>query len=114
MAVYVVEITGKKITVDSTYWANKKGTAKRKCKCNSWKEHWQNISKEKWPAKCAVKGCKEKPDDGAHTYQTQLRELDQREFIAPLCHKHNMSNDKFSLRDGTILVPANQFLTCKK
>ena len=97
------------IRVICTGWKNKKGTSERKCKCKTWKQHWLNFSKEKWPEKCCVKDCKEAAALGAHIYNSK----EEGEWIVPACEACNKRTDEFSLDSNTTLVPANKQKTCE-
>ncbi len=101
-----------KITNDNKkYWVNVSGTSERspKCKCGSWKKHWENYSGEEWPDKCCVEGCNKTAVLGAHIRKDSSR----KEYIAPLCNSHNQKDDLLTLKDGTTIVNANQSETCK-
>lgn len=90
-------------------WKNKNGTSDRECTCGSWKTHWENFSKIKFPTECSVKGCTESKPLGAHIFSKSV----YGEWIAPLCASCNKRSDEFSLKLGTILVSANKKLTCE-
>ncbi len=91
-------------------WKNKAGTGTRSCACGSWKNHWIKFSGKTWPAKCSVSGCSNEPTLGAHVYNSNVNG----EKIVPMCDSCNKLSGEFSLRDGTILVSANQSETCGK
>lgn len=73
------------MSITTTGWKNKKGTAQRSCKCGSWKQHWINCSRRKWPATCSVLGCSNIATLGAHIYNTDPKVTG--EYIIPACDK---------------------------
>lgn len=95
----------------SDYYKNKNGTAERKCKCGSWKQHWLNFSGEKWPEKCSVWGCNNTATLGAHVYSVASSTA---EYIIPACDSCNKRSDEFQLSSFTKKVSANQSKTCNK
>ena len=92
-------------------WKNVSGSSERspKCKCGSWKQHWKNFSGREWPSVCSVSGCGNKAVLGAHVYSAGYS---NKEFIAPFCSMHNNKDELLSLKNGTVLVIANQSETC--
>ena len=93
-------------------WTNVSGTSERspKCRCGSWKKHWENFSPESWPCNCSVKGCKNRAVLGAHIRKNELR----KEYIAPFCDSHNHASELLALTVGTVLVNASQSETCDR
>ena len=92
-------------------WKHKQGTGDRECKCGTWKQHWINISTEKWPTTCSIKGCNNLATDGAHV----INEEEHGEWIVPMCRSCNdKKNDTFDLKGNVFLVPANKSKTCEQ
>lgn len=91
-------------------WKNKKGTSNRTCNCGSWKNHWINVSKEKWPEICSILGCNNSATLGAHIINSDVRG----EYIVPACDSCNQLSCEFDLKSGIILVSANKQKTCEK
>ena len=96
------------MTIPTTGWANKNGTAERSCKCGTWKNHWVNFANEKWPLTCSVNGCSTSPTLGAHVYHSNV----QGERIVPMCNSCNGRSDTFSLKEGITKPKANKSETC--
>ena len=98
------------ITNSNAEWVNASGTSERspRCKCGTWKHHWENFSNEEWPDECSVKGCKRKAVLGAHIHKTGERT----EYIAPFCDSHNKIDELFALKIATVIVNANKSETC--
>ena len=94
-------------------WKNKKGTGERSCKCGSWRNHWLRFSPEPWPTKCAVDGCNNAATLGAHIFLSGTMSPDN-EYIIPTCDSCNKLESQFSVKSGTIFVPANRKKTCEK
>ncbi len=99
------------MSITTTGWKNKKGTAQRSCKCGSWKQHWINCSRRKWPATCSVLGCSNIATLGAHIYNTDPKVTG--EYIIPACDKCNSLNGEFSLKKDAYPVSANKQATCE-
>ena len=90
-------------------WKNKNGTAERACNCGSWRDHWLKFSKAgMWPQICAVDGCNNIAEVGAHVYHPQVGG----ERIAPMCRSCNKAVDAFTLKGRTPLPLANVSETC--
>lgn len=96
------------MSLTTSGWKNKKGTSNRSCSCESWKQHWINISGESWPEKCSIYGCSSTPTLGAHIYNSNV----SGEKIVPACDSCNKLSDEFDLKSGTTLVSANKSDTC--
>ena len=96
-----------RITIENqSNWHN--ATEQNKCNDGSWKDYWKNTTGETWPSKCCKVGCTNCATDGAHV-QNSLYGKEM--YIVPLCHECNApysSDKKFSLKQGSILVRANQ------
>lgn len=92
-------------------WKNKKGTAERACSCGSWKQHWINYSGQSWPYICSVEGCYKTAEMGAHVYNSNFG---AKEYIIPTCTSCNGKDETFSIKAGTVPVPANVSETCGK
>jgi hypothetical protein len=90
---------------------NCSGTAHEKCSCGSWIQHWFNASHVK-PTRCSSLGCFVRDVEGAHV--RRYGSLDLTHYIVPLCHGCNVSDQKITLRDDAILVPARELDTCKR
>ena len=89
-------------------WKNKKGTADRRCKCGSWKKHWEKFSEQPWPDECSVEGCTSAPELGGHVINPSV----SGEWIVPLCDACNKREGVFSLKRGVVLIKANRSETC--
>lgn len=98
------------MSITANGWKNKKGTAKRTCKCGSWMQHWINYSKKNWSVECSVLGCKNSPNVGAHIINSDV----SGEKIVPMCDSCNKATGEFSLKSGVTLVNANVSETCGK
>ena len=92
---------------------NINGTSDTKCKCGSWICHWENYSKQATPKYCPAEGCLNKVSDGAHV-QKGGNSTDQKWYIFPLCHEHNMHKGELEVSDVYKLVSANKTETCDK
>jgi hypothetical protein len=92
-------------------WKNKGGTSELpQCGCGTWKQHWINVSGKKWPTKCAVDGCTNSAEVGAHICNPEVQGVQ----IAPFCKECNAQETsfEFSLKDNVELVSANRAKTC--
>ena len=95
---------------------NINGTSDNKCKCGSWKAHWEkfNEGKDTWPTYCSVYGCLETATVGAHVQ----KETDSNKwFIIPFCDKHNgpeFKGESIDVPDYTSFASANRSETCDK
>lgn len=71
---------------------------------SSWKDYWinNNTTNNPWLF-CAVHGCYELAVDGAHV--KKVGNYDNRWYIIPMCHSHNMMEDKVFEVDESYLVP---------
>lgn len=92
------------MSISSSGWGNKVGTADRSCNCGSWKQHWINKTGDNWPNTCSVSGCSSAATLGAHVYHNAV----QGERIVPMCAECNALTDKFSLKGGTKIPSANK------
>lgn len=93
-------------------WKSIEGSGDNKCKCGSWKKHWEKFSGVEFPKKCSVDGCNAEAEDGSHMINTYDSD---RWWIVPTCHKCNTTYDKeMTLKDNTIIVSANRSITCEK
>lgn len=95
---------------------NINGTSDNKCKCGSWKAHWEKFNEHKntWPKYCAAYGCLESATVGAHV---QKDIGTNKWFIIPFCNKHNgpeFQGKSIEVSAGTSLAPANRKETCEK
>ena len=91
-------------------WKNKNGTGDRSCNCGSWEKHWINFSGEKWPDKCSVRGCTNKPTLGAHVIHSSV----SGERIVPMCDSCNKNTKPFNLKASTAFADADTSKTCGK
>ena len=93
-----------------TGWKNKGGTSELpQCMCGTWKQHWLNVSAKQWPAKCAVKGCNNPAEVGAHIKNSKVEGVQ----IAPLCKKCNAQGTDVEFTLGEVeVVSANRAATC--
>ncbi len=89
-------------------WKNKNGTEERSCKCGSWKQHWLNFSGKRWPNKCSVKNCKNRPTLGGHIINPNV----SGERIVPMCDSCNKLGGTFDLEGNITLVKASRKDTC--
>ena len=94
---------------------NLNGTSKNKCKCGSWKAHWEkfNDKGDTWPTLCREATCFEAAEDGAHVQKE--KGTDKKWYIIPLCAKHNgpkFHGKTIKILDSTVFAPANQSETC--
>lgn len=92
------------INLPYTGWMNKEGTSDRP-HSESWKRIYIRHNNGNWPSKCSCRWCSAEATDGAHMYCRDAE--NKKEYIVPLCHKHNMSNDELTLEFNTTVVPAN-------
>jgi C4-type Zn-finger protein len=83
-------------------WENTDKTSKETCGCGSWKDHWQNRSRQDWPAKCNFPKCENPAEVGAHVNRVKHEgEI----FITPLCKACNSKrNQIFYLKDDNLAV----------
>lgn len=92
-------------------WRNVRGDGQRTCPCGTWRNHWINYSGATMqPYYCAVEGCNNRFDRGGHMYYGS----NKKEYIVPICHECNMSNNVLTLKSGTYVAIANMSETCKK
>ncbi len=91
------------------YYFNLRGTSKRKCKCGSWIDHYYNNT----PAgaggdKCAVLGCGNEAEVGAHV-STRDGRSDTGHYIVPMCRPcNNDYENEFQLKSNIQPVTANR------
>ena len=94
---------------------NINGTSDNKCKCGTWKAHWEkyNEARAKWPMYCSEKDCVKPATVGAHV-QKEVG-YDKKWYIIPLCDKHNgCRGESIDVSAGTSFASANQSETCGK
>ena len=96
---------------------NLNGTSKNKCKCGSWKAHWEKFNDKgaAWPALCREVTCCEPATDGAHVQKE--KGADKKWYIIPLCAKHNgpeFHGKTITIMDSTAFASANRSETCEK
>lgn len=96
------------MSVTSTNWKNKSGTADRNCTCGTWRQHWLNYSNRSWPSYCSVLGCSASSTLGAHVYNANVAG----EKIIPMCSPCNGLSSEFDLKNDVRLVSANKSETC--
>ena len=96
------------MNVPSSGWKNKDGTAARRCRCGSWKEHWIVVSGLNPPNDCSVLGCGNDASLGAHVIHEEVRG----EWIILSCDACNQRSDVFQLKDEVVLVTATRRLSC--
>ncbi len=98
----------------NTHYAvtNLRGTSELECKCGSWLAHWR-IGAGSLRATCAVFGCGDEAEVGAHVVSADGR-TDRQFWIAPFCRAHNIhTNDRIMyLKQNVRLVSANKRITC--
>ena len=92
-------------------WINRKGTDNYKWESGSWRNYWEMYSDSEWPSKCCKEGCDQVASDGAHIMKSGYGNSNEL-YIVPFCkscnHKTDKTNDnKFNLKEDTILVSAN-------
>ena len=95
------------------YVKNLVGTGTRTCKCSSWTEHWENYSGARfWPQRCAVEGCTNPPEVGAHVKHVGTG--DHRHYIVMMCRFHNaLHGQGLMLEQYVKLARANVRETCR-
>jgi len=96
---------------------NINGTSDNKCKCGTWKAHWEKYNEygANWPICCSEKNCIERATVGAHV-QKEVG-YDKNWYIIPLCDEHNgpgFHGASIEISDGTSFASANQSETCGK
>jgi len=96
------------MSIPTTGWKNKNGTANRSCNCGTWKQHWVRFSKKAWPTTCSVQGCFTMASLGAHVINSSVAG----ERIVPMCNSCNGLNSAFSLKGGVSVPSANTSGTC--
>jgi len=95
---------------------NINGTSDNKCKCGSWRAHWEkfNEARDPWPICCSAYGCFDAAAVGAHV---QKENGSGKWYIIPFCNKHNgpeFYGKSIEVSDGTSFAPANRKETCEK
>ena len=70
----------------------------------SLKEYWVRV-KGYWPRYCAVYGCTDAPDVGAHVQKVDS--YDKSWYIVPMCYLHNNQRGEILLVDESLLVRVN-------
>jgi hypothetical protein len=98
------------MSIPTTGWSNKSGTADRACVCGTWKQHWINISKKSWPSSCSINSCYAAPTLGGHVINPDVGG----ERIAPLCDSCNKLAGIFTLKVNVSVPSANKSQTCEK
>ena len=98
------------MSIPTTGWSNKGGTAERACVCGTWKQHWINLTKKQWPSTCSVEKCLSAATLGGHVINPCV----DGERIVPLCDSCNKVGGTFTLKDGTSVPSANKSQTCEK
>jgi hypothetical protein len=96
------------MSIPTTGWKNKNGTANRSCNCGTWKQHWINYAKKSWPTSCSVKGCSTVPSLGAHVINANATG----ERIVPMCDSCNGLSGTFTLKEKITVPSANTSETC--
>jgi len=96
---------------------NINGTSDNKCKCGTWKAHWENYNERRagWPTYCSEKTCSKHPTVGAHV-QKEVGD-DKKWYVIPLCDEHNgprFHGASIEISDDTSFASANQNETCGK
>lgn len=72
---------------------NLNGTSGKTCNCGTWTNHWDNHGgAQNWPQWCAVKGCKNPPQVGAHIKKVGTD--DHKHYIVLMCRSHNGKHGK--------------------
>ena len=95
---------------ENNIWMNREGTSDKTCKCGTWLKHWENISKLELPYTCRVDNCNNAVEVGAHIHNPITHSAD---YIVPMCKACNARIDRFHLKDETIIVLAEKYLTCE-
>ncbi len=96
------------INILRTEVRNLNGTSDKKCRCDSWLEHWEIFSKST-AKKCSVIGCAQDAEVGAHVIK--CNSTDKEHYIVPMCQGHNKSTEN-SITVEKELVSANVSETC--
>lgn len=96
---------------------NINGTADNKCKCGSWRAHWENFNEYHfvWPKYCSEKSCLYAPTIGAHVQKEESSSA--KWFIIPLCDRHNgaeFHGKTIEVNDGTSFALASRRETCER
>ncbi|MGN0855307.1 MAG: hypothetical protein ACI4R9_07295 [Kiritimatiellia bacterium] len=94
---------------------NINGTSDNKCKCGSWRAHWEKFNERSlaWPRICSEKSCINPPTLGAHVQKENFSTA--KWYIIPFCDKHNKCvGESLDVREGTSFAPANRSETCEK
>ena len=91
-------------------WQNKNGTKDRSCLCGSWQTHWVKFAKKAWPQHCAVSGCLNEAELGAHVFNSQ--HSGEYEYIVPMCASCNGRDGTFYVDEGITIPSANKSETC--
>ena len=94
---------------------NQAGTADRSCHCGTWLDHWKTYTKSPGDAKCAVEGCEQDAEVGAHVELNLVSDFKGKSFIAPMCLEHNGKHGgEFRTKPGHLLAVGNVADTCGK
>ena len=96
---------------------NINGTSRNKCKCGTWKKHWEDFNEkgEPWPSECVEISCKRTASDGAHVQKEEGK--DKSWYIIPLCDVHNgpkFHGKTIEIDNDTSFASANRSETCEK
>jgi len=94
---------------------NINGTSDNKCKCGSWKAHWEKYNEKRiaWPTDCSGANCNEPAVHGAHV-QKEIGS-DKKWYIIPLCAQHNgpeFHGKSIDVSGDTSFASANRSETC--
>ena len=94
---------------------NKIGTSTLSCECESWLEHWKSYAGSADDGLCAVAGCTDAAEVGAHVELTKLADKKGKSYIAPMCRAHNSQHGaEFVSKPGHVLAVGNVADTCGK
>lgn len=90
---------------------NINGTSGNSCKCGSWLNHWEKLSRTS-PRWCAQVACMKEAKHGAHVLRADS--VISKWFIIPLCEAHNAQRgEQLYVMDSTIFISANKKETCE-
>ena len=87
---------------------NMRGTSNLGCSCGTWIDHYHNHSATKATG-CSVAGCDGPAALGAHVYYADG--IDPSQYIVPMCHQCNSSDDDMPLRPDVTPAPVRSTLT---
>ena len=66
---------------------NKKRTASFQAQSGSWKQHWVDSGRRKWPKVCQRRNCNNSAEVGAHI---KIRK-NKKDYVFPLCNACNLT-----------------------